>query len=109
MHREEDRYGEVTESERCELVLDAVFYWEPLELNLELRSSNNATTVVVAKITGERGWRVGRKKKVSFRRFLADQKIASSWKHFYFGASRIARLRTHSDYEPPKMFLKLAV
>ena len=48
-------------------------------------------------------------KKVSFRRFLADQKIASSWKKMYFGASRVARLRTHSDYGPPKMFLKLAV
>ena len=30
------------------------------------------------KITVERGWRVGGKK-VSLRRFLADQKIASSW------------------------------
>ena len=39
---------------------------------LELRSSRNATTVAVAKITGERGWRM--KKTVSLRRFLADQK-----------------------------------
>ena len=32
MQREEDRYGgRVTESERCELVLNAVFYWEPVE------------------------------------------------------------------------------
>ena len=32
-----------------------VWQWK---LNLELRSSTNATTVAVAKITGERGWRV---------------------------------------------------
>ena len=31
------------------------------KLNLELRSSTNATTVAVAKITLERGWRVGKK------------------------------------------------
>ena len=37
MQREEDRYGwrksavKVTESERCVLVLNAVFYWEPVE------------------------------------------------------------------------------
>ena len=47
------------------------------KLNLELRSSTNATTVAFAKITGERGWRVG--KKASLRRFLADLKIVSSW------------------------------
>ena len=29
-----------------------------MEVNLELRSSTNATTGAVAKITGERGWRV---------------------------------------------------
>ena len=33
-------------------------------------------TVAVAKFTVERGWRV--ETKVSLRRFLADQKIASS-------------------------------
>ena len=54
-------------------------------LNLELRSSTNATTVEVAKITAEKGWRVGKK-------CLcvcvvgggggggADKKIAISWK-----------------------------
>ena len=41
---------------------------------IELRSSANANTVAVAQITGERGWRM---EKVSLRRFLADQKIAS--------------------------------
>ena len=55
------------------------------KLNLELRSNTNANTVAVAKITGEREWRVG--KKVSLRRFLADQKIESSWKKMRFGAS----------------------
>ena len=30
-------------------------------LNLELRSSTNATTVEIAKITAEKGWRVGKK------------------------------------------------
>ena len=42
-------------------------------------------TVAVANITGERGWRVA--KKVSLRRFSADQKIASSWEKMCFGAS----------------------
>ena len=42
-----------------------------MKLNLELRNSTNATTVAVAKITGERGWRVGKKvSSASF--FLAD-------------------------------------
>ena len=36
--------------------------------NLELRSSTNANTAAVAKITVERGWRVG--KKVSLRVFF---------------------------------------
>ena len=45
-------------------------------------------TVAVAKITGERGWRVEKKqKRGALRRFLADQKIASSWKKMRFGAS----------------------
>jgi len=46
--------------------------------NLSRRKSRNANTVAVAKITGERGWRVEKKKKkkVSLRRFLADQKKA---------------------------------
>ena len=48
------------------------------------------------------GW-----KKVSLRRFLADQKIASSWgEKMRFGASYS---QAHSDYGPPKMSLKLAV
>ena len=41
-----------------------------------MRSSTNATTVAAAKITGESGWRVG--EKVSLRRFLPDQTIASA-------------------------------
>ena len=40
-----------------------------------LRSSTNANTVAVAKITVERGWRVNKK---CLRRFGADEKIASS-------------------------------
>ena len=32
-----------------------------MEVDLELQSSTNVTTVVVAKITGERGWRVEKK------------------------------------------------
>ena len=47
------------------------------KLKLELRSSTNANTVAVAKITVERGWRVN-KKCLAGRRFGADQKIASS-------------------------------
>ena len=53
-------------------------------MNLESRSSTNANTVAVAKITEERGWRVEKK---SLRRFLADQKIASSSKKCVLGAS----------------------
>ena len=50
-----------------------------LEVESIMRSSTNANTAAVVKITGERGWGV-EKKKVSLRRFLADQKIAaSSW------------------------------
>ena len=41
------------------------------------------TTVAVAKITGERGWRVGEKS--VFASFLADQKIASWWKKCVLG------------------------
>ena len=42
-------------------------------LNLELRSSTKATTVAVAEITGDGGW-----KKSVFASFFGDQKIASS-------------------------------
>ena len=52
-------------------------------------------------------------KKVSLRRFLADQKIANSWKKMRFGASYSTSnkllLISHYDYGPPKMPLKLAV
>ena len=54
-----------------------------MEVELELRSSTNATTVAVAKITGERGWRVG--KKMSLCRFSADQKIRNLWKKCVLG------------------------
>ena len=48
------------------------------------------------------------------RRFLADQKIASSWRKCVSGhpiaqATSSACCQTHSDYGPPKMSLKLAV
>ena len=61
-------------------------------LNLELWSNTNATTVAVAKITRERGWRVG--KKVSLCHFLADQKIAISWKKCVLGHP-IARVTSY--------------
>ena len=50
-------------------------------------AASNATTVAVAKITGERGWKVDKKKKkeVSLRRFWADQKIGSLWKNVFWG------------------------
>ena len=54
-----------------------------IKMEAEPRSSTNATTVAVAKITGEMGWRVG--KKVCLRLFGADQKIASSWKKCVLG------------------------
>ena len=53
-------------------------------------------------------------KEVSFSRFLADQKIASSWgKNTFWGIlwheqQDIACCQTHSDYGPPKMSLKSA-
>ena len=59
---------------------------------------------------GEGGWKKG-----SLRRFLADQKIASSWKiNAVWGILQheqqgIVFCQTHSDYRPPKMSLKLAV
>ena len=43
-------------------------------------------TVAVAKIIGERGWRVGKKESLCVV-FLADQKIASSWKKYVLGPS----------------------
>ena len=53
------------------------------KLNLELRSSTNATAVAVAKITQEWGWRV--EKKCLLCHFLADQKIVNSWKKYVLG------------------------
>ena len=44
--------------------------------------------------------------KASLRRFLADQKIASSYRH---EQQVIAYFQTHYDYEPQKMPLSLAV
>ena len=46
-----------------------------MEVEPRIANSTNANTVAVAKIIVERGWRV---EKMSLRRFLADQKIASS-------------------------------
>ena len=48
---------------------------------------------------------VGGWKKVSLRRFLADQKIASLWEKMRFGAS----YSTSNRLLPPKMSLKLTV
>ena len=53
-----------------------------ITMEAEPRSSTNATTVAVAKITGEMGWSV-EEKKVCLRLFGADQKIASSWKNVF--------------------------
>ena len=47
-------------------------------ITMEVRSSTNATTVAVAKIAGGKGMEGG--KRVSLHHFLADKKIASSWK-----------------------------
>ena len=49
-------------------------------------------------------------KRVSLHRFLADKKIASSWKKCVLGHEQqvIACCQTHSDYGPPKTSLKLA-
>ena len=47
----------------------------------------------------------GRWKKVSLRCFLADQKIAISWKKCVLGhpiARATSYCQTHSDYGPPK-------
>ena len=48
-------------------------------------------------------------KKVSLRLFLADQKIAISWKKCVSGHEQqvIACFQTHSDYGPPKMSLNV--
>ena len=67
---------------------------------------------------GDRGW----EKKSVCVFFLADQKIANSWKKNVFGGilwheqqgtaccqQVIACCQTHSDYGPPKMPFKLAV
>ena len=47
-----------------------------------------ATTIAIAKITGERGWRVEKKCLCIvffFVFFLADQKISISWKNAFWG------------------------
>ena len=49
--------------------------------------------MAVAKITGERGWRV--ETKLSLRRFLADKKIASSWTKCVSGHQVIARATSY--------------
>ena len=87
-----------------------------MEVEPRIAKQYNATTVAVAKITGERGWRVDKKREGSLRRFfLADQKIENSWKKCVLG-HLIARAisycllpDTHYNYGPPKMPLKLAV
>ena len=62
-----------------------------MEVEPRIANSTNATAVAVAKITGERGWRVGKSVFASFFVFVfcfwTDLKIASSWKKLHFGAS----------------------
>ena len=56
-----------------------------MKLNLELRSSTNATTVEVAKITGERGWRVDKSVFALFFWLTRRSQVRGEKKHF--GAS----------------------
>ena len=56
-----------------------------MEVNLGLRKQYKRYHCWVAKITEERGWRMGEKCLCVV--FLAGQKIASSWKKMRFGAS----------------------
>ena len=65
---------------RCCFML-RVIQWE---LNLELWSSTNATTVAVAKITWERGWRVEKKFCIVFgwaegRKFMRKMRFGASY------------------------------
>ena len=88
------------------LVSHCVQQWK---LNLELRSSTNATTVTVGNDNGRvKGMKGGQK--VSMCRFLAVQKIASSGgKTKRFGAYPMARVIASCQTHSPKMPLKLAV
>ena len=62
--------------------------------NPELRGNTNATTVAVAKITGERGWRV--QKQCLYVVVLADQKKASSrGKNAFWGILSTARATSY--------------
>ena len=64
------------------LVSHCVQQWK---LNLELRGSTKATTVVVAKITGERGFRAEKSVFVSFSGWPEDREFVR--KKMRFGAS----------------------
>ena len=81
-------------------------------MKLELRSSTNANTVAVAKITVERGWRVNKPCLcVVFgliRRSQVRRKNAF-WGILKHGQQVVAHFQTHYDYGSPKMPLKLAV
>ena len=89
-------------------------------LNLESRSSTNANTVAVAKITVERGWRVGKKSVFAFFvcffvcLFFLTRRSRVGRTNAFWGILQheqqvIAYCQTHYDYGPPKMPLKLAV
>ena len=83
----------------------------------ELRSSTNANTVAVAKITVERGWRVGKKCLcVVFWLTRRSRVRRGGWagggcvlEHPIARATSYCLLPDTSDYGPPKMPLKLAV
>ena len=79
-------------------------------MKLELRSSTNANTVAVAKITVERRWRVNKKCLCVVlglvRRSRVRRKNAFLLKH---EQQVIAYFQTHYDYVPQKMPLTLAV
>ena len=47
-------------------------------MNLELRGSLNTTTVVYARMSGERWWRMEEK-----CRCIVSRPIASAWKHIF--------------------------
>ena len=83
-----------------------------MEVELELRSSTNANTVAVAKITVERGWRVNKKCLCVVLGLIRRSRVRR--KNEFWGILKheqqvIAYFQTHYDYVPQKMPLTLAV
>ena len=81
-----------------------------MEVEPRMRSSTNASTVAVAKITGERGWRV--EKKCLCVEFWLTRRSGVRGQNAFWGSLQheqqaIACCQTYYDYGTPKMPLNV--